>query len=41
MEFKEALARRRMVRNYQDRPLDDAVLDRILDGPAAERDSTL
>lgn len=29
MEFKEVLARRRMVRNYQDRSVDPAALDRI------------
>lgn len=29
MEFKEVLARRRMVRNYQDRRVDPAALDRI------------
>lgn len=31
MEFKEVLARRRMVRNYRDRPVDSGVLDRIAD----------
>lgn len=31
MEFREALARRRMVRNYRGRPIDPQVLDRIAD----------
>lgn len=29
MEFSTVLARRRMVRNYQDRPVDEAVLERV------------
>jgi nitroreductase len=39
MEFDEVVRRRRMVRNYVDTPVDDTVLDRILDwagrGPSA------
>jgi nitroreductase len=39
MEFDEVVRRRRMVRNYLDIPVDDAILDRILDragrGPSA------
>jgi len=31
MEFTDVVRRRRMVRNYEDRPVDDATLDRILD----------
>jgi FMN reductase [NAD(P)H] len=31
MEFDEVVRRRRMVRNYSDRPVDDATLQRILD----------
>ena len=31
MEFQEVVRRRRMVRNYEDRPLPDGALDRILD----------
>jgi len=39
MEFREVLRRRRMVRNYADRPVDSAAIDRIVDagtrGPSA------
>ncbi len=39
MELADVLARRRMVRSYTDQPVDDAVVDRILDtarrGPSA------
>lgn len=31
MEFRDVLRRRRMVRNYQDRPVDDAAVQRIVD----------
>jgi nitroreductase len=31
VEFADVVRRRRMVRNYEDRPVDDATLDRILD----------
>lgn len=31
MEFSDVLAKRRMVRNYQDKPIDDEVLGRIAD----------
>lgn len=39
MEFREVLRHRRMVRNYEDRPVDDAAVQRIVDagmrGPSA------
>ena len=31
MDFREAVTKRRMVRNYRDEPVNDAVIDRVLD----------
>src|SRR3954465_11474736 len=31
MEFQDVVRRRRMIRNYEDRPLPDGLLDRLLD----------